>query len=64
MDLGLDLSAWAEAGWIGVLLALVLNTLAIVATWRITRHILRQVDHVSDNLKAIKELLERKDRNK
>ena len=58
MDVGIDLSAWAESGWIGVLVALALNTLAILATWRVTRHILRRVDEVSESLKAIRRELE------
>jgi hypothetical protein len=43
---------------LGVLLGLLLNTLLILATWRVTRFILTSVKDISDSLKAIKVLLE------
>jgi hypothetical protein len=43
---------------LGVMLGLLVNTLLIIATWRVTRFILTSVKDISDSLKAIKELLE------
>ena len=51
-----------DTGWFGLIFAFVINSLAILATWRITKHILNRVDEVADSLKAISDEL--KDRHK